>query len=259
MPRFTANVSILFSEHAFLDRFAAARDAGFTAVECWFPDEHGPQEIRQRLDDYGLTMVGINTSRGTDDEFGLAAVPGREAAFRTAMDRALDHAALFGNCAIHVMAGTVGAAGQDAAMHIFRDNLTTALRLAEGTGIQLLIEPLNSHDRPGYALSTVAQAAEIIDSAGLHALRIMFDCYHVAMEGGDVIAQMHAVWPKIGHIQFAGVPARGVPSEGRVDYTTVFAEIDRLGWPGWVGAEYRADVSTPENLAWLGRFGTVSR
>ena len=256
MPRFAANVSILFSEHPFLDRFAAARDAGFTAVECWFPAEHGPQEIRRRLDDLGLVMVGINPSRGTGDEWGLAAVPGREAAFRAVMDAALDQAALFGQCAIHVMAGLVGEAGREAAMQTFQDNLGYALRRAEGTDVQLLIEPLNSHDRPGYALSTVDQASEVIDRAGLHAVRIMFDCYHVAMAGGDVIAQMNEVWPKIGHIQFAGVPARGVPTEGRVDYGAVFTQIDRLGWAGWVGAEYKADVSTPENLGWLTRYST---
>jgi len=256
MPRFAANLSIMFTEHPFLDRFGAAKAAGFGAVECWFPSEHGTREIARRLDDLGLEMVVVNTAHGSGDEWGLAALPGCEEPFQASVDEALEHAAAFGNCAIHVMAGLAGHVPREAALRTYKANLEHAVRRAEGTGSRLLIEPLNHHDRPGYLLSSAAQAAAIIDDTGLHDLRIMFDCYHVEMEDGDLLDRMREVWPKIGHIQFAGVPARGVPMVGQVDYPAVFDEIDRLGWAGWVGAEYRVAETTPASLAWLQAYRT---
>ncbi len=251
MPRFAVNVSIMFNEHPFLERFETAKAAGFDAVECWFPAEHGKREIARRLADHGLEMVVINTAHGSADEWGLAAIPGREQAFRKSIDEALEHAAAFGNCAIHVMAGLAGTVPREAALRTYMMNLEHALRRAEGTGIQLLIEPLNSHNRPGYLLHSADQAAYIIEQAGFENLRMMFDCYHVEMEDGAVLDVMRRVWPKIGHIQFAGVPARGVPTEGRVDFRAVFQEIDRLGWKGWVGAEYLPAGPTAESFEWL--------
>ena len=251
MIRFSANLSIMFTEHPFLDRFEAAKAAGFDAVECWFPSEHGKHEIASRLDDLGLEMVVINTAHGSADEWGLAALPGREAMFRVSVDEALDHAAAFGNCAVHVMAGLAGSIPREAALRSYRSNLEHAARQAERSGVQLLIEPLNRHDRPGYLLSSAAQAAEIIDSTGLHDLKIMFDCYHAEMEQGDLLGQLRRAWRKIGHIQFAGVPGRGAPTEGGLDYLAVFEEIDRLGWAGWVGAEYRPAGATHASLGWL--------
>jgi hydroxypyruvate isomerase len=251
MPRFAANLSMMFTEYPFLDRFERAKTAGFDAVECWFPSEHGKHEITSRLDGLGLEMAVINTAHGSPTEWGLAALPGREAVFRASIDEALDHAAAFGNCAIHVMAGLAGDVPREAALRTYKANLEHAARRAEGTETRLLIEPLNHHDRPGYLLSSTVQAADIIDDTGLHELKIMFDCYHVEMEQGDLLGQMRRVWPKIGHIQFAGVPGRGAPTEGRVDYVGVFGEIDRLGWAGWVGAEYRPAGATDASLGWL--------
>lgn len=250
MPRFSANISILFNELPFLDRFAAAKAAGFDAVECWFPGEHPRAEITSRLDALGLTMVGINTTAGSAGEWGLAAVPGREAAFRDSLLLALDQAASFKCRAIHVMAGLATPATYDSAWRTYVENLTYAVQQARGTGVQLLVEPLNHHDRPGYALSTVQQAAALVGD-GLDDLRIMFDCYHVARAGGPVLTQMQEVWPLIGHIQIAGVPDRGSPAEGTVDYREIFAEIDRLGWPGWVGAEYQAAGPSADSLGWM--------
>ena len=232
MPRFAVNVSIMFSEHPFLDRFGAAKAAGFHAVECWFPAEHGKSEVASRLADHGLEMVVINTAHGSGDEWGLSAVPGREQAFRNSIDEALEHAAAFGNCAVHVMAGLAGHVPREAALRTYMANLEHALQRAEGTGIQLLIEPLNRRNRPGYLLHSADQAADIIGQAGFEDLRIMFDCYHVGMEDGAVLDVMRRVWSKIGHIQFAGVPSRGVPTEGSVDFGAVFQEVDRLGWKG---------------------------
>ena len=256
MPRFSANISILFNDLPFMDRFAAARAAGFHAVECWFPGEHGTTEIAQQLDAHGLEMVGINTSRGVGDQWGLAAVPGQEAAFGVSMDDALAQAALLGCSNIHVMAGMTH--GDPAAAHrTFLLNLEHAIRRAEGTGITLLIEPLNHFDRPGYLLSSTVQAAEIIAQAGLHDLRLMFDCYHVAREEGGVLERMRAVWPHIGHIQIAGVPNRGAPDQGELDYAPIFQGIDELGWPGWVGAEYQASGPAADSLDWLKRSETA--
>ena len=251
MPRFSANLSIMFTEHDFLDRFQAAKSAGFNAVECWFPARHQRVDVASRLSDLDLAMVVINTAHGEEGEWGLAALPGREKAFRASLDAALEHAAAFGHCSIHVMAGLAGDVLRQAALDTYTANLEHAVRRAEKTGIQLLIEPLNHHDRPGYLLSSVEQAAALIEGAGLHSLKIMFDCYHVEMEDGGLLDRMWSVWPKIGHIQFAGVPFRGAPTEGRVDYAMVFDEIDRLGWTGWTGAEYRPDGLTTDSLGWL--------
>ena len=164
---------------------------------------------------------------------------------------------MFGDCSVHVMAGLAGDVPREMALQTYVANLGYAARQAENTRIRLLIEPLNHFDRPGYLLSSPGQAAGIIDGTGLHDLRIMFDCYHVEREEGDLVRHMREVWPKIGHIQFAGVPARGVPTEGCVDYAAVFAEIDRLGWTGWVGAEYRVAETTPASLAWLEAYRTM--
>lgn len=253
MPRFSANLSMMFNERPFFARFQAAKTAGFDAVECWFPSDHGRHEISSRLDDLGLTMVVINTAHGVGEEWGLAALPGREQAFRASVDEALEHAAALGHCAVHVMAGLAGHVGLEVALGTYKANLEHAARRAEGSGIQLLVEPLNRHDRPGYLLSSVSQAAELIDSTGLHDFKIMFDCYHVEMEEGDLLGRMRLAWPKIGHIQIAGIPTRAAPSEGRVDYSPVFDEIDRLGWTGWVGAEYRPNGVTEASLDWLPR------
>ena len=251
MPKFSANISMLFTEHPFLDRFAAAKAAGFAAVECWFPYSYSKQEIATRLADLDLIMVGINTEHGADGKWGIAVLPGREQEFEASLGRALEHAAAYNHCAVHVMAGLAGHLPQEEALATYHRNLEHAVRVSEGSGIQLLIEPLNRSDRPGYLLHSADQAAELIERWALHSLRIMFDCYHVARQEGGLLEPMRRVWPKIGHIQIAGVPTRGSPSEGTVDYAAVFDEIDRLGWAGWVGAEYIPPGATHDSLAWM--------
>jgi hydroxypyruvate isomerase len=253
MPRFSANISILFTELPFMERFAAAREAGFEAVECWFPYEHGVGEVARVLRDLRLRMVGINTAPGAPREWGLAALPGRERDFLDTLDEALDAARGFGGCAVHVMGGLAGAIPHAQAWQTYLANLERAVRRAEGTGVQLLIEPLNSLDRPGYILSSVDRAAEVIERAGLESLRMMFDCYHVQVEDGDLVRRLRRHWAKIGHIQFGDTPDRSEPGRGEIRYDYVFDEIDRLGWTGWVGAEYRPSRSTLESLAWMRR------
>jgi hydroxypyruvate isomerase len=251
MPRFSANLSILFGEMPFLDRFAAAREAGFKAVECWFPYEHGAQRIAGLLRDLELEMVGINTAHGASHEWGLAAIPGREEAFVASVENALEFATQCGHCAVHVMGGLAGAIPPFEARRTYLRNLENAVRRAEGSGVQLLIEPLNSIDRPGYILNSADQAADIIDVTGLQSLKIMFDCYHVQVEQGDLVRRLQRHWDKIGHIQVASTPYRSEPGTGEIDYRFVFDEIDRLGWTGWVGAEYRPTTTTPESFGWM--------
>ncbi|HET8745827.1 MAG TPA: TIM barrel protein, partial [Ramlibacter sp.] len=218
MPRFSANLSILFQELPFKARFAAARRAGFDAVECWFPYEHAASEVAQLLRENGLAMVGINTAHGGAADWGLAALPGREQEFLASVGQALEYAVAFDRCAVHVMGGLAGSIPKAEAWRTYLANLEAAVRRAEGTGVPLLIEPLNSRDRPGYILNSVERAADIIDRMGLGSLRIMFDCYHVQVEEGDLIAKLRRHWAKIGHIQFASPPSRTEPGTGEIDY-----------------------------------------
>ena len=251
MPRFSANLSILFTELPFMERFSAARRAGFDAVECWFPYQYGVDEVKALLQEYKLTMVGINSSPGNEGEWGLAALPGREADFIVSVDEAVDAARRFGECSVHVMGGLAGSVPQDEAWQTYLANLERAVKRAEGSGVQLLIEPLNSRDRPGYILNRTDRAAEVLERRGLDSLRIMFDCYHVQVEEGDLITRLRRHWSKIGHIQFGNTPDRFEPDNGELNYSCIFSEIDRLGWKGWVGAEYKPSKETTQTLNWL--------
>jgi hydroxypyruvate isomerase len=229
------------------------RAAGFDAVECWFPYAHPALEIAGWLRNEGLCMVGINSAHGGLADWGLAALPGREAEFMASVEQALAYADALGRCAVHVMGGLAGGVPRALAWDTYARNLEVAVRRAHGSGIQLLIEPLNGRDRPGYVLHSVEQAAALIDRAGLQTLKIMFDCYHVQVEEGDLVARLRRHWHKIGHIQFASPPARSEPGTGEIDYVYVFAEIDRLGWEGWVGAEYKPSSTTTDSLSWFNR------
>jgi hydroxypyruvate isomerase len=251
MPKFSGNLSILFGEMPFLDRFAAARQAGFDAVECWFPYEHGAQRVADLLRANELQMVGINSAHGALNEWGIAALPGKEEAFIASVEEALDFAAQCGNCAVHVMAGLAGSIPAAEAWRTYLGNLEVAVRRAEGSDVQLLIEPLNSIDRPGYLLNSVDRASEIIDRTGLQALKIMFDCYHVQVQEGDLVRRLRRHWDKIGHIQVASTPDRSEPGTGEIDYCYIFREIDRLGWAGWVGAEYKPSGATANTFGWM--------
>jgi hydroxypyruvate isomerase len=251
MPRFSANVSILFTELPFMERFSAAKEAGFNAVECWFPYEHGVSDIARTLRECQLEMVSINTAPGAATEWGLAAVPGREADFLESLDQALDAAGVLGNCAVHVMGGLVGAIPRFEAWRTYISNLEKAVRRAEAAGVQLLIEPLNSRDRPGYVLSSIDRAAEIVERRGLSSLKIMFDCYHVQVEEGNLATRLRRHWDKIGHIQIACAPDRSEPGKGEIDFTYLFTQIDHLGWSGWIGAEYKPSSSTGASFGWL--------
>jgi hydroxypyruvate isomerase len=252
MPRFSANLGFLWPDRPLLERVDAAAKAGFKAIELHWPYDVPAADLKARAEHHGLAILALNTPVGTyDGDFGLAAVPGREEEFRQGFGQALDYARAAGIPAIHVMAGIVPPARQAAAGATFLANLREVAPLAEQAGVTLLLEPINRKDRPGYFYDRIDEAARIIEAIGSPALRIMFDCYHVGITEGHVLARLEAVLPLIGHIQIAAVPSRAEPDEGDLDYRAVFAAIDRLGYRGWVGAEYRPRGDTDAGLGWM--------
>ena len=259
MPRFAANLGYLFTERPLIERFGAAAMAGFTAVELLFPYDVAPSAVKAELKRYGLTQLGVNTPFGREGESGLAALPGREYEWDASFKRALDYAVAIGGHAIHCLAGCVAPEQRPAAEAVFIRNLSRAVAEAATAGVTLLIEPINARDRPGYFLNRVEQAADIIAKVGSTKLRIQFDFYHAQIVGGDLIRRFEAHLPLIGHVQIAAVPTRREPDEGEVNYPEIFAALDRLGYAGFVGCEYRPRGRTEQGLAWARPYGIVPR
>lgn len=251
MIRLSANLGFLWKELSLPDAIRRAKAAGFDAVECHWPYEEDAAAVKAALDETGLPMLGLNTSKGREGEFGLSALPGREAEARAAIDEAFRYGARIGAGAVHVMAGV--AQGQEAAL-TFEANLAYACDLAATSGMQVLIEPLNSRDAPGYFHSTVEEAAAIVDRVGRAELKIMFDCYHLQIMGGDLLSRFKAHCSPIGHVQFAAVPSRGEPDDGEVAYDRLLPAIVDEGYDGWFGAEYKPKASTDAGLGWMDAF-----
>lgn len=251
--RLSANLSMLFGEHAFLDRFEAAARAGFRGVECWFPYAHTIPALQAAMRGAAQQMVVINSAPGNEaaGEWGIAALPGREAEFEASAATAIAYAQNLGGAAVHVMAGLVEAGDRQVARRTYLVNLERALRLAEGTGVTLLVEPLNPRDRPTYLVASADEAAAVIREIGSSGLRMMFDLYHVQIAEGDLFTRLRRHLPLIGHVQIASVPDRGEPDGGEVDYAAVLAELKRLGWAGWIGCEYRPRARTEDGLGWI--------
>ena len=251
MPNFAANLSMMFTEHAFLDRFQAARSAGFTAVEYLFPYEFAPGEIKAALDAARLKQALFNGPPGDWEagERGMASIPGREQEFRDTIGKALEYASVLKPDAIHVMAGN--AAGPSA-QATYIDNLRWA---AEQAGDQLLvIEPINSRDMPGYFLSRSDQGVAILETVGAPNLKLQFDLYHAQIMEGDLTRRLERILPFIGHIQIAGVPDRHEPDAGELNLPHLFKTLDRLGYTGWVGCEYRPAGATVDGLGWFSSY-----
>jgi hydroxypyruvate isomerase len=255
MLRFSANLGFLWPDRPLLDRIDAAASAGFRAIELHWPYEVPPEVLRGRCEALGLTLLALNTpidsGRG---EFGLGAVPGREADFRTGFELASGYARAAGASAVHVMAGVVPpGTDRNEAAAMFEANLRWAVAAAPDLG--LLLEPLNPVDRPGYFYSRTGEAAAMVDRVGAANLAIMFDAYHVGMVGGDVLEELRRRFGKVGHVQIAAVPTRGEPDEGVFAFPSLFATLDLLGYQGWVGCEYRPRGDTTEGLRWLPALG----
>lgn len=249
MTQFSANLGFLWSDRSLVDAIYAAHAAGFDAVECHWPYEHDAAEIKAALDDTGLVMLGLNTMRGNlaAGENGLSALPGRQDEARAAIDQAIAYADAINTPSIHVMAGFAHGPQAEAC---FVENLRYATKAQKN--VTFLIEPLNHYDAPGYFLNNVVQARRIIELVDAANLKLMFDCYHIQVLEGDLTRQLTACIDIIGHIQFAGVPSRGRPDHGEINYQHIFAHIADIGYRAPLGAEYKPENGdTDASLGWM--------
>lgn len=254
MPRFAANLSMLYPKHDFLDRFAAASADGFEAVEYLFPYDYSAADLKQRLDDNGLVQALFNAPPGdwAKGERGTASLPGREAEFRAGFERALDYAAVLGNTRVHVMAGLLPSEADRTRHHgVYLENLAFATAQAAKVGVTVMLEPINTRDMPGFFLNRQDQAQAICREVGAANLKVQFDFYHCQIVEGDLAVKLRRDMAGIGHIQIAGVPDRNEPDVGEVNFPYLLQLIDELGYDGWVGCEYRPKGDTSEGLEWL--------
>ncbi len=264
MPRFAANLSMMYQQHPFLQRFEAAAQDGFDGVEFLFPYDYPAAQLKQALDAHGLAQVLFNAPPGNwaEGERGLASLPGREAEFRRSIGTALAYADVLGNRLIHVMAGLLQPALDPARQRaLYLENLGYAATQAAAHGITILIEPINTRNMPGYPLNLQDDAQAICAEIGMENLQVQFDCYHCQIMEGDVAVKLRrdirggAVAGKggggVGHIQIAGVPDRHEPDQGELHYPYLLDLIDTLGYKGWIGCEYIPAGDTSEGLAWL--------
>jgi hydroxypyruvate isomerase len=256
MPRFSAHLDYLFADRPFLQRIDAAAAAGFKAIECRFPEGVPAADFRRALERNKVQALGINSPTGGEGEFGCCAVPGRQDEWKKTFAAALDYVAAVGASAVHCLAGKVDRDRRREADRVFVDNLKRAADLAAEKNIKLYIEPINPRDLPGYFLNEVEHAADVIAKVGRPNLWLQYDFYHVQIVGGDLIRRFEMHREIIGHLQCSQVPVRHEPDgEGEINYPFVFSEVDRLGYKGWIGAEYRPRGRTEEGLAWAKPYG----
>jgi len=254
MPRFAANLTMLFTELPFLDRFDAAAKAGFTAVEFLFPYAYSVADLKQRLSANRLELVLHNLPAGDWDagERGIACLPDRVAEFRDGVARAIDYASALGAPQVNCLAGKVAAGVSDDVLRdTFVGNLRFAAAALQRANIRLLIEPINTFDIPGFYLNRTAQALAIIDEVGSDNLFVQYDIYHAQRMEGELIATMTKQLARIGHIQLADNPGRNEPGTGEIHYDNVFKALDRIGYAGWIGCEYKPATTTEAGLGWL--------
>lgn len=256
MPRFAANLSMLFTEVSFLDRFEAAANAGFKGVEFLFPYAFDVDDIRARLDQLGLEVVLFNLPPGHWDEGerGITALKGREDEFAAGVDLALRYAEALGCPRVHAMAG-LGAHGTD--RDVYLKNLSLAAEWARGEGIDVLIEPINTFDMPGYFLTTTETARDVIREVGATNLGLQFDLYHRHRMQGSVLEAIAEFSPIARHYQCANPPDRSEPAVDSLDYRCIFEAIDQTGFAGWIGCEYKPRGSTLEGLDWPEKCGVA--
>ena len=259
MPQFSANLSYLFTEVPFLDRFAEAAQAGFRAVEFTFPYEWAVRDIAERAARHGLEVVLLNAPPGDlgAGDRGLASLPGREHEFAASIAKGLRYAQELRCPRMHVMAGVVpydaDAKERERRRRLYVRQLKQACEDAAAHGVTVTIEPLNPRDMPGYLLRTQAEAHAIREEVGFANLKVQFDLYHAQIVEGDLTEKLRRYIAHVGHIQIAGVPGRHEPGIGEINYEWLFRVIDELGYDGWVGCEYRPVGGTAAGLAWMGR------
>jgi hydroxypyruvate isomerase len=258
MPRFAANVSTMFAEHDYLDRFRAAADAGFRAVECQNPYPWPAEAIAGRLADCGLRFALINMPAGdrASGELGLAALPGREEEFRESFRRAIAYARALACPRVHALAG-VPPAGEDSrrARAAYLGNLRFAAAAARPHGIRVLIEPINGVDVPGYFLDGTGKALALLAEVRRRNVGLQYDVYHAHVMGEDPVEALRANLPRVAHVQVSGYPGRHEPRPGAIDFAAVFRLLDERGYAGWVGCEYRPERGTLDGLGWMRAHG----
>jgi hydroxypyruvate isomerase len=258
MPRFAANLSMMFQEFEPAERFGAARAAGFEAVEYLAPYRHPVADLRHWLSEARLQLILINSPSGNSEagERGLAALPGREADFRDSFDLTLDYATALGVPMVHLMAGVVPEGADHSAYEAtFVANLTHAAGLAKRHGVKVLLEALNTRDVPGYLHTTTAASRHLIEASRSDNAFVQYDLYHMQIMQGDLIAGLQRHLDLIRHIQFSSVPGRHEPQYGEVNLPFVFDAIDAGGYDGWIGCEYRPKAGTLEGLTWAKPYG----
>jgi hydroxypyruvate isomerase len=260
MPRFSANLSMLFGEHDFLDRFDAAARAGFEGVEYVGPYDYPPETVAARLKKNGLVQVLFNLPPGNwaMGERGIAVLADRVAEFRRSVDTAITYAKALGCSQVNCLAGITPAGfDKSAAEAIFIENLKYAAPRLEQAGIRLLIEAINTRDIPGFFLTNSKQALSIIDRVGSDNLFFQFDIYHMQIMEGDLAPTIEKNLGRIAHIQLADTPGRHEPGTGEINYPFLCEHLDRIGYAGWVGAEYKPKAGTEAGLGWLKQLSTV--
>ena len=258
MVKLAANLSMMFNEVPFLDRFEAAAKAGFQGVEFLFPYEWEAKELKRRLDGAGLKQVLFNMPPGNwaGGERGTASLPGRQKEFREGVKKALEYAAVLECPLMHCMAGIppAGTAFGTAAA-LFASNVAWAAEQASAAGVRLCLEPINHRDMPGFHLNTMAQGAAVIAAIGAEKVGLQFDIYHCQTTEGDITKRMELHMPIIAHMQLADVPLRNEPGTGEIGWPYVFRRIDELGYQGWIGCEYRPAGDTVAGLTWRATYG----
>ena len=253
MPKFAANLSMLFTEVEFLDRFAAAARAGFQGVEYLFPYDYPAGELKRCLDANGLTQVLFNLPAGDwgAGERGIACHPKRVEEFREGVERAIAYARVLGNTQVNCLAGIQPeSVSDDQARQTLIENLRFAAEKLAAAGILLVAEPINTRDIPGFFLNRTEQALAIFDEVGSDNLKLQYDIYHMQIMEGDLAPTMERHLARIAHVQIADTPGRHEPGSGEIHYPFLFTHLDRLGYEGWVSAEYKPAGRTEEGLGW---------
>lgn len=254
MPRFAANLSMLWQEQDPYARFGLAAEAGFGRVEMLFPHQLETARVREALTDHGLEMVLFDPDPGAWDqgERGTLAIPGREQECRDAIGRAIELAAVLKTPRINCLAGIQPeGVSTERCLDTAVENLALAAPAIERAGLEVLVEPVNSLDTPGYIIDTIEKAASVVERVGHPAVRLQLDQYHVARAGGDPVAALHRHLDRIAHVQIADLPGRGQPGSGSWPIAAFLEELDDAGFQGTVGLEYKPQGTTEESLAWL--------
>ena len=254
MYKFSANLGLLWNEVSQIDAIYKAKEHGFDAVEFQFPYQHEAKHVKQALDEVNLPVMGINTIKGNvgEGDNGLLAVPSRISEAKEAILQAFEYAKVIQSKNIHAMAGITDLSTKS--LVTFIDNLKFAKDLVNGSGISLVIEPLNLNDNPGYFLTKVEQAREICELVGSDSVKIMFDFYHIQINQGDVLKRFKDHLPFIGHVQIASVQDRAEPDIGELDFSYIIPEIYKTGFNSIIGAEYKPKTTTEEGLSWMKKF-----